>query len=52
MDTVEKHKEDIEKLKEADPEFYKYLQEQDKELLDFGTKEESKTEVNYLKIIK
>nr|CDI56451.1 related to excision repair protein RAD4 [Melanopsichium pennsylvanicum 4] len=30
------HAEDLEKLKEKDPEFYAYLQENDKELLEFG----------------
>lgn len=30
------HQEDLEKLKEKDPEFYKYLKENDSELLDFN----------------
>lgn len=30
------HAQDLEKLKEKDPEFYAYLQENDKELLEFG----------------
>ena len=34
-DTEGAHLQDLEKLKEKDPEFYKYLQENDRELLDF-----------------
>ncbi|KAL6237756.1 Noc2p family-domain-containing protein [Aspergillus navahoensis] len=36
LDDAETHKKDIEALKEKDPEFYKYLQENDAELLEFG----------------
>jgi len=32
---ISKHKRDMEKLKESDPEFFKYLESADKELLDF-----------------
>ncbi|CAO1614666.1 unnamed protein product [Parajaminaea phylloscopi] len=32
----EMHAQDLDKLKEKDPEFYKYLQEHDKDLLQFG----------------
>ncbi|KAJ8114572.1 hypothetical protein OPT61_g3581 [Boeremia exigua] len=35
-DDAETHKRDIEALKEKDPEFYKYLQSNDAELLDFA----------------
>ncbi|RDW90221.1 mRNA-binding ribosome synthesis protein NOC2 [Aspergillus mulundensis] len=35
-DDVETHMKDIEALKEKDPEFYKYLKENDAELLEFG----------------
>ncbi|KAL4795714.1 Noc2p family-domain-containing protein [Aspergillus venezuelensis] len=35
-DDAETHMKDIEALKEKDPEFYKYLQENDAELLEFG----------------
>ncbi|KAI8814732.1 Noc2p family-domain-containing protein [Cladochytrium replicatum] len=40
VDTVANHKEQLEKLKRQDPEFYKYLEENDKQLLDFGESDE------------
>lgn len=38
------HAQDLEKLKEKDPEFYAYLQENDKELLEFGQDSEDDDE--------
>ena len=43
-DEIAAHKAQLEKLKEADPEFYEYLAATDKELLDFGAGDESEQE--------
>nr|CAH7740081.1 unnamed protein product [Callosobruchus chinensis] len=43
-DEVEKHKQDLEKLKETDPEFYNFLQENDKKLLQFNLSDEEADE--------
>ncbi|KAL6061879.1 Nucleolar Complex 2 protein [Balamuthia mandrillaris] len=42
--SIAAHKRDLEKLKETDPEFYAFLQQEDKELLQFGTGEEDEDE--------
>lgn len=38
---LEMHREDLERLKETDPEFYKYLKDTDKELLEFDDEDGS-----------
>jgi len=35
-----KHKHDLEKLKQTDPEFYEFMQKEDKQLLEFSDEEE------------
>eukprot|EP00890_Picochlorum_soloecismus_P003063 jgi/Picsp_1/3758/NSC_06593-R1_protein len=42
---LEMHKEDLERLKETDPEFYKYLRDTDKELLEFDDDEDVSDEM-------
>ena len=41
---MSKHKRDMEKLKESDPEFFKYLESADKDLLDFEASDEEDLE--------
>ena len=38
--SIAKHKKELRELKKRDPEFYRYLEENDQELLDFGNDEE------------
>lgn len=40
------HKLELEKLAQQDPEFYKYLQENDKELLDFDVSDDEGEELD------
>uniref|UniRef100_A0A6P7GR46 Nucleolar complex protein 2 homolog n=1 Tax=Diabrotica virgifera virgifera TaxID=50390 RepID=A0A6P7GR46_DIAVI len=49
-DSAEKHKRDLEKLKESDPEFYKFLQENDKKLLEFNLSDEEDGEAGEEKV--
>jgi len=40
---MKRHKEHLESLKETDPEFYEYLQQEDKELLEFDDDDDERT---------
>ncbi|VDK58986.1 unnamed protein product, partial [Cylicostephanus goldi] len=42
--SAKKHLENLQKLKETDPEFYKFLQEQDADLLEFHASDEEEEE--------
>ena len=41
-----KHKKSLEKLKDQDPEFYEFLQQEDSKLLDFDASDESDGHTN------
>ncbi|KAL6713746.1 Nucleolar Complex 2 protein [Lecanora helva] len=45
-DDLEEHKEDLDALAEKDPEFYKYLQDNDAELLDFEDKDMAEVDLS------
>lgn len=38
LDDFEEHMKELEQLKETDPEFYKFMQEEESGLLEFGQK--------------